>query len=252
MNKACVYFHQGWTDIICQLSLVDYYLSKYDSIKLIVRSDAESLIKFYLRDKNVELCLIETDNGRHLNHDYLKYTEGCDIMFHGQHDIHRIDKYKHSMHGPNPKGFDFFIEAFYGCYDIDYNVRVDYFNITRDLHLENKVYQEFINEHGSDYVLYHDDENNHLNGIHHISTKLDIKSEYNCINLNKISNTLFDYIKVIENAKELHLIDSIWGAFCYQLDAKYGILNDKEVYLYPLRGHNKMFEYPKKLKWIIK
>ena len=34
MKKAYVYFHQGWTDIICQRALIDYYLNEYDELKV--------------------------------------------------------------------------------------------------------------------------------------------------------------------------------------------------------------------------
>jgi hypothetical protein len=56
---------------------------------------------------------------------------------------------------------------------------------------------------------------------------------YNSVNLNGITNNIFSFIKVLENAKELHLIDSIWASFCYLLDAKYNLLKGKTIYLYP-------------------
>ena len=34
---------------------------------------------------------------------------------------------------------------------------------------------------------------------------------------------VFDYIKIIENAQEIHLLDSVWGTLIYQLDAKYNL-----------------------------
>lgn len=255
--KGYLYFHQGWTDIICQLSLIDYYLNKYDELKVIMRSDSKPIVDFYVKNKNVIVNYIETDNGREINNSHL-HDIGIeyDILFHGQHDIHRKDTYRNSCSGENPKGYFFFIEAFYGCYDIDYTQRVESFIVERDMDQEEKKYQEFIKTNGDKYILYHDDENNHINGTHHISTKIKFDNRiegYKYINLNRSSRVLFDYIKILQNAKEIHLIDSIWGSFCYQMDAKYEIFKDKTIYLYPMRGHDRMFTFPKKIEnWIIK
>jgi predicted RNase H-like HicB family nuclease len=56
----------------------------------------------------------------------------------------------------------------------------------------------------------------------------------------------------LENALEIHLLDSVWGAFIYQLDAKYNLFQNKKIFLYAKRGHIRMFKEPIKLKnWII-
>ena len=75
---------------------------------------------------------------------------------------------------------------------------------------------------------------------------------YPIINLNGISNIFFDIIKILENAIEIHLLDSVWGAFIYQLDAKYKLFHNKKIFLYAKRDYRKMFEEPIKLEnWII-
>ena len=60
-------------------------------------------------------------------------------------------------------------------------------------------------------------------------------------------------IKILENAIEIHLIDSIWGAFIYLLDTRYKLFRDKKIYLYPKRRWGKMFQEPLKLdNWVIR
>lgn len=67
-----------------------------------------------------------------------------------------------------------------------------------------------------------------------------------------VSDIFFDTIQVLENALEIHLLDSVWGAFIYQLDAKYKLFQNKKIVLYAKRGYIKMFEEPIKLtNWII-
>jgi hypothetical protein len=44
---------------------------------------------------------------------------------------------------------------------------------------------------------------------------------------------IFSYIKILQNSKELHLVDSTWASMCYLLDAKYKMFKNKKIFLYP-------------------
>ena len=273
--KGFVYFQQGWTDIIICLSLIDFYLKNHDHLTVVVRSDAKNFFDFYVRNKkNVTPLYIQTDNGRYygninkgdvseiqyhpngasgnimIPHDY-------NLLCHAEHDKFREDKYRHYWGSNNfkNKSSRHFSEMFYTFYDIPFDEKVYSFSLDRDFDLEDKTYSQFISENTKNYVLYHDDQENHLHGSLHVSTKIDFENildGYNYVNLNKKSNKFFDYIKVIENAKEIHLVDSIWAGICYQIDAKYGVFKNIPIYLYSKRGHSFMFEYPIKLEnWTI-
>lgn len=269
MKKACVYFHQGWTDIINCLSLINYYNNLYDEIVVLCRSDASELMEFYTRDMpSVSVVYLQTDNGRFYGQfrklkcpDVQYAAEGTggtvdipldfDIMFHAEHDKYREDSYKGYWYGSSKKPTNHFVESFYTYYDIDYSIRVGSFGVTRDKRLEEETYDTFIKKHSSNYILYHDDEQNHQFGLHHVSTKIDFsKPIEGCtyFNLNKASNKLFDYIKILQNAKEIHLVDSVWAVLCWQLDAKYGLFSNKDIKVYCKRGHKEMFLEPVKLK----
>jgi hypothetical protein len=92
--------------------------------------------------------------------------------------------------------------------------------------------KDFIQEYGTNYILTHE---------------IDIDQEdanIKIVNLNKKSETFFEYIKVIQYAKEIHLLDSVWAAVIYLLDTKYGLFADKQINVYCNRGYNKMFEEP--------
>jgi hypothetical protein len=178
------------------------------------------------------------------------YMEDNDILFHGQYDIMRKDKYKFASRGASPGGYDFFVECFYEMYGIDYENRISCFEITRDKEAEERVYAEFIEENGSDYVVYHDMAQGSLRGDTR-DTRIEFSQKlegYNYVNLHRRSNVFFDYIKVVQNSKEAHFVDSIWAAICYQLDAKYSLFKDVKINVYCKRGHNKMFYTPKKLE----
>ena len=258
MNKtACLYFHQGWTDIINQLSLISYYSKKYENINCIMRHDSNELVDFYVRNiSNVKIIYAPFDDGRDIFRSDSSFdksvlsTPNCDLLFHGIPD-------RYGMYGSRwPCGPDnvFFVKKFFECYGVDYMVRVSDFEISRNHELENQKYDEFVSKHGKDYLLYHDDEGRNLKNNMSTATILDKSgfSDYTMINLNESTNIFFDYIKIIMNAKEIHLIDSVWANLIWLLDAKYGLFKDIPIYVSCVRGHIPMFTEPVVLKnWTI-
>jgi hypothetical protein len=239
-NTCLLYFHQGWTDIINCLSLINYYNEKYQKVYLLIREDSKGIIDFYTKNNNNVIILYEDKkvlDNNYNNIDYFekKYNlENISRELIGCHDKNRLDMFKNKFSMGK-----FFVNAFYECYEIDYINRIDYFTFTRDIELENLTYNKFINKYGTKYILYHEVIKNYDKSIQ-------------IINLNNISDIFFDTIKILENAIELHLLDSVWGAFIYQLDCKYKLFQNKKIYLYAQRGYKKMFEEPIKLNnWII-
>ena len=268
MKKGLIYFHQGWTDIVICMGLINYYDSLYDEITVLIRSDAKDIIDFYVKPlDSVKVIYLSTDNGRFYGEvmtyhsseviyepngtsGVIKVPDNFELMCHGEHDRLRKDKYVGYWYSHNKKPTKHFSEAFYTYYDIDFNVRVKDFSIVRDMDEEQSVYDSFIKEHGTNYAIYHDDQTNHQSGTHHVSTKLNFTRTdvITYINLNKRSKNFFDHIKILESAKEIHLVDSVWAAICYQLDVKYGLFKNKSVKIYCERGHYNLFTYPVKLE----
>ena len=262
MSRACVYFHQGWSDIVNCLSLINYYTRFYNQVVVLIRSDAKDLVDFYTRNlQGVSVVYIETDNGRFYgsirktNCSNVEYSsdDGITIpldfklLFHAEHDSYREDEYKGYWRKTIKKPTKHFVESFYTYYNVPYSTRINSFTLDRNHTIEDKVYSEFVHNNSTKYVLYHDDSTNHKNGSYHISTKIQLSKHiegYKYVNLHRLSSTFFDFIKVLENAEELHLIDSVWASLCYQLDAKYGLLSSKAVKLYNMRGQKEMFLNP--------
>ncbi len=246
--NALLYFHQGFTDIINCLPLIDHYLDKkiYEIIYIVLREDAESILKSYLFSKDISMIKLVLLPKVILDQiDIVKYMEGflgskavnsMDLLIHGIYDFLRNDKYKFLFQHTTQT--DFFVKAFYTAYDIDYLTRINKFTINRFIEYENQVYNDFIKENGPDYILTHEID------IKHPSLKV--------VNLNQKSNTFFEYIKVIQNAKEIHLLDSIWAAVIYLLDAKYNLFRDKKINVHCKRGYTQMFTEPVTLpNWIV-
>ena len=249
MKNGLLYFHQGYSDIINCLSLVNYYAGKYNSLKILMRDDFRETFDFYIRGlKNVEALYLTKEQLDSNNFSSISHIVGNhDILFHGYNDFYRIDKFKGAFHRNI-----FYVKGFYTIYDIDYMDKVNYFSFERDLEMEDKFYKSFIDKNGEDYMVYHENEDNKIN--------ID-KNDYRFVSLNGISNNIFETIKVLEISKEIHIVDSIWAAFCYLLDSKYKILQNKKVYLYPFGNRsgscleNKSVQFLEPLhpkNWIIK
>ena len=241
-KNGILYFHQGWTDIMNCLALINYNCKLYDKIYLIMREDAKQLVNFYVKDiKNIEILYEDKNN---INEDGIlfvinKYNklslEKNFFLGIGCHDQIRNDKYKNAF----DKTSGFFVNKFYTSYKIPYITRINDFTFNRDRLLEENTYNKFIKKYGKEYILYHEYIDNYDQNMP-------------IINLNGISNIFFDMIKVLENAIEIHLLDSVWGAFIYQLDAKYKLFQNKKIILYAKRDYSAMFLSPIKLdNWTI-
>lgn len=255
INKKCyLYFHQGWTDIVNQLSLITYYSERYVKVYCIMRSDAKSLVDYYVRYiDNVEMLYSRYVGINNCDFDtsILRDVDGV-INFHGLFDRYRINFVKQCDDLPKPK---FFVNRFYECYGIDYIERVNSFSIVRDLESEKDIYNRFIESYGDNYILYHYSENSQNNTTMEPST-LELLNNIvklsGSVNLDGISSVFFDHISVLQNAKEIHLMDSVWASIIYQIDSRYGLFKNIPITVYCLRGYQDMFTQPIQLdNWTI-
>ena len=252
--KGCLYFHQGWTDIINSLPLISYYSKIYNELVLVIREDSKSIVDYYINGvKNVNVIYVPKNI---LDTRMFSMPNDYDILFHGYHDRLRKDKYKDKFTTETM----YFAKGFYEYYDIPFIKKVECFTLNRDIILEDSKYQDFISKNSKDYILFHDDQNT-PGGSTGINLNDVLNDKTNAINLNGITNNVFDFLKVLENSSEIHLVDSIWAATCYLIDAKYGIFKDKNIYLYAFktRGGGLMEKYEDKeifpihpKNWIIK
>ena len=249
MSNGFLYFHQGWTDIFNSLALINYFKDKYTILYLLYREDAEELYTFYTRTlKNVRLLpcnskveTFEKEACRYFIHNKNEY-EIKDINIIGVYDTLRIDSYKNAFHNLKTiEGIEF-DRKFYMAYDIPISTRITHFEIERDVHAEERLYSKLIQK--KPYILTHK--------TNETSFELNKKDGYEYYELNQLTNTFFDAIKILEQASELHLIDSSWAAVCYHIDAKYGLFYKIPITVYCLRKFNKMFTWPTTLpNWTI-
>ena len=235
MKKGILIFYQEWTDIINQLALIDYHLVSYDELIVILRSDAEGIYEHYLKGKSsvVKKYISGHKNMTMLQSILNQYNQTeYDYLCYGKYDTFRNDEYK-NVWGQLCRSLplkEHFNKLLYTSYGIDHKDRVEHFSFVRDIELEDTVYNKFITDNSNDYILYHD---NHLNDS---TMSFERKDDQTYVNINGITDKPFSFIKVLMNAKEIHLVDSFWASVCYHIDARYSLLKDVDIFLYPFKG----------------
>ena len=104
---------------------------------------------------------------------------------------------------------------FYTNFNLNPNIQYTKFKINRDLEKEDNLYQKLINIIGNNYIVIIDDEkrkllinNKYINSNLPIF-KIGLNSNNTIKELNNIKDkNIFNYIKILENATEIHSIDS--------------------------------------------
>lgn len=239
-DNGVFYSHQGWTDIINNLPLINYYNEIYKQLFVVMREDAKPILDYYI--KGLEGVIMAYMPKYTLDTSVLQVPDDYDILFHGYHD--RFRKEGDKFRGRFDEGGMYFVKGFYEFYDIPFLEKIKKFSIQRDLQLEEQEYQKFVEKYGEDYIVFHDDQNT-PGGSTGINLNDVLADKDNAVNLNAITPNLFGYTKILENAKEIHLVDSVWAATTYLLDAKFGLFKDKTVYLYAFktRGGGLLHKY---------
>jgi hypothetical protein len=255
--KCIVFFHQGWGDLISCNAIIKYISSQFSETIIIMRKDAYDMftycfnnlkqinnIKFLYLDKstldnrnNIYKLIIEKNK----NNEYVILTFGNYLehlnTFKGNNGKFCINntKLKYS-----------YSQGFYNSYNIDLSVRFNYFHVERDTNIENLLYNKVIsNINSNKYILKHDDSSRDI-----IITKLD--SKLPIINLNGISSIMYDTLKIIENAEEIHLIDSSYSIMIYYMQNSYNFIKNKKIFMHkyarPVNDYT-IYNYPKP-NWI--
>jgi hypothetical protein len=242
MKTAILYFHQGFTDIMNCLPLVNFYNKQYDRLNVVIRQDCLNMLSFYIRHlNNIYIIPIIKDTAVGCVIDIYSYG---DVLFIGDFDILRNDIYRgiYERYCKEYKNKMFFVEKFYTPYGVDYKERIESFEFVRDYELEDKKYNDII-KNNKEYILYHDIESMEI---------IPKNEEYDIIQLDHISDLFFDCIKILENAKEIHLIDSVWASFIYLMDCRYKFFHHLNIYVHCKRSFFEYYTAPVKLDhWIL-
>jgi hypothetical protein len=242
-------FHQGWTDIINSLALVNFYLKQFSEISVLIRDDAAALLKYYCRNsKGVDIIPLKIHDFSLANTEFVSFINNVrgERLYHGTWDKLRSDKFQ----GAYDRSDLFFVDKFYEAYGIDKDTRYQYFEFSEYPELENSREEAFLLNHGNNNYLAH-------YPAHDLNARNQIHSEFAegvvPVNLDQTSQIFFDQYRILQRASKIVMIDSVYAALCNILDSKFRCFSHVPIVVKCLRGYNLMYAASSNLdNWIIK
>ena len=229
-KNGLLHFHQGFTDIINSLALITYFQSKYTQLFLLYEKKNEAILQFYCSQYSNIVLVNENEVPLWYMHQPEFQIGPNDFNLIGVHDINRQDEY-HNIFSSAQKISSKFVKNFYEPYGIPYSVRTDMFEIKRNQEMEDDLYAKLIKT--KPYIL------THTVGFEGKLLHLDPSIE--SYELNNLTSYLFDAIKILEGAQEIHLIDSVWSIICFLLDYKYKLFQHVKITIYCIREYSFFF-----------
>jgi len=180
-KEIYIYHHLGLGDHIICNAIVRHYKKKYDKLYVFCKPhNFENVSYMYRDDINIEVLPIGEDND--VNIYISKNNLESKVVRVGFEYVSRC----------NHSSFD---ECFYTCINLDFSARYNEFFFKRDLEKEIEVFKN-LNPHDEPYIF-----------IHGNIDKNKIRKDLKIIE-NPVNYKIFDLIHIIENAQEVHLMES--------------------------------------------
>jgi hypothetical protein len=236
MKKCTIIHHQGYGDLITNNALCNHYADQYDEVIIFVLDENRKKVIDYMYShrenikcevpklhhnfNNIDSCLIcmtyggvsccpRCPNMRCCFIDYSDYQDYDNIKAGCFDDFNRWSNFYDEQY----KNDLSFSHAFYLYNGLTMEDRISKFDVYRNYDLEKSIYESIPHK---NYIVVHEDRERRLG----IRTN---QLNQNIYNLNGSSENMIDQITVIENAEEIHFIDSNYSVLIYFLSFK----NDK-------------------------
>jgi len=233
--KVLVYTHLGLGDMFLINGAVNYLATLYDQVHLVCRKQIKDIVEdMYSDNPSIKLVLVdgEQDMDPWPSKAQTYINDGFDIKSGGQLSINfRKDIYDY----PN---------CYYDAMSIDRSVRKSHFHVPRT-EKSKKLFEAFK---GRPYIVVHEEFSNGKipivdRLINAGESRLIINLNKNVVNLSRdpkghsiaesyVNRKLFtDYVDLIENAEEIHLIDS--SVLCFAMHLNLSKVKRKVIYRRP-------------------
>lgn len=189
MSLKYIYHHMGLGDHIICNGMVRHFCKKYDNIVVFCKDQYYGNVSYMYRDLN--------------NLEIFSFLDDQQVI----DFINRNSTVKNNLIKPGFQNLDScldrmtFDEAFYYLAGLDFQIRFDEFYFERDLEREDEVCKT-LNPDDEKYIFVLDDPNR---GYNIDMTK--VTGEYKVIR-NDFQFKMFDYIKLLENAEEIHMMQT--------------------------------------------
>lgn len=211
MNTKYILPHFGLGDAIMINGLIRHFCEIYDNIFLFSADYHYESVKYMFRDLENLKVLNFGDMGLVVQN-CINYISSNNL----QNDLIKVgfEKLYDEMHFIRPDGLLY--ESYYTMFDLQPSLRYEKFFCLRNEEYENYVYN-YLNPSNEEYIFIIDD-STHQNGSFVIDESR-IPKKYKIIKYDKDLNynderfLLFNYGKIIENAKEVHSMETAFLEF---------------------------------------
>ena len=195
MGKLVIHHHLGLGDHIDCNGMVRYFLDQFEEIDVFAKKHYAPMIAHMFRDEpQLKVVPVEGDEYRFV-HDYMKQQPNCHFLRVGHE--HYIDQKDKNCW-----------EIFYEQVGIPPTVKDEYFYVEPDPEEEDRVYNK-LNPNNEDFIFVHDESSV---GKH----KLDHRKDLLIVG-NDSTENVFHFAKLINEAKEIHLIESCFKSIVEHL-----------------------------------
>jgi hypothetical protein len=206
MNSIYIYHHLGMGDHILCNAIIRTYTEQYDKVYNFAKPRFANNVMYMYRDlSNVKIIPAEMVNVQ----TFMNFSPNNNYLILG-HTAEYFEKFNNGIY----KHFD---EGFYIMANIPYSYKYDKFYLQRDLDSEKNTYYNILGlKDNEEYVFIHEDpDRNRLVKKEYINNKLKTirSSDYKNINI-------FDFIYTIENAKEVHVMNSSFSCLIDTMQLK--------------------------------
>lgn len=189
MSLKYIHHHLGLGDHIICNGMVRHFCKKYDNIVLFCYTHYYDNVSYMYRDlSNLEIFNFDVEE------DAIRFVENNKTV-------------KNNLIKPGFENLDScldrmtFDEAFYHLAGLDFQIRFDEFYFERDLEKEDEVCRT-LNPNDEKYIFVLDDPKRGYN-----IDMSKVTNEYKVIR-NDYQFKMFDYIKLLENAEEIHMMQT--------------------------------------------
>jgi len=214
VENRYIYHHLGLGDHIICNGMIRHFCELYDSITLFCYTHYAKNVKYMFRDlKNLIILDFKTEP------EVVSYITQNNL----QKDLIRIGFENLHQH----LTYTTFDKAFYTLAGLDFDIRFSKFYLQRDYSREEELVKT-LNPTGEPYAFVHDDPDR--------GYSIDIDCDYNIIRNDK-RFLLFDYISLLENAEQIHLMQSSFKDMINSFK-----MNKPKIY-----QHNYVRNYPKSI-----
>lgn len=220
MKVLYIHHHLGLGDHIDMNGLVRFYLSAkgYNKVNLFVKSTYYDMISYmYSDDDRIELIKIDPQLNENLQvFDYMQKIKDGKLLRIG------FENYPHGKEIIENKNC---WEYFYEQAKIPYEVKTNCFYIERNEEEEDRVFFK-LNQNNEPYIFVHDDPEKGfvLDTSHLLNKNLKILK-------NDKNENLFYFIKILENAEEIHCMESSFKSLI-EIYAR-----TEKLFFHDFRGH---------------